>query len=75
MQDLIALVIVIFTAWWLLRHFTRVAKTGQCGSGCDCVPDTTKKAPSNDRGLKRTPLVEPDQIGRPPTSAQNHDED
>ncbi len=74
MQDLIALVIVIFTAWWLVRHFTRVAKTGQCGSGCDCAQDATRKTSADDRGLKKTPIIEPENIGRPAISANDRHE-
>ncbi len=65
LQDLIALAIVSVTAVWLIRHFVRMAKSGGCGSGCDCAQDTKSTAIS-DRGLKQTPLITPEQVGLPP---------
>ena len=63
MQDVIAVGIVVVTSWWLFRHFARVAKSGKCG-GCDHAQDAPGAA-RPDRGLKRTPLVPPEQIGMP----------
>ncbi len=66
-QDIIAIGIVVAATAWCFRRLRRATKAGGCNCGCGHQAGTAPSGLDDRRGLKRVPLLPPDQIGLPPT--------
>lgn len=67
-QDIVALTVVGGAVFYVGRSLWRMmeGRSGQCGGGCGCSASREPKSARGDnRGLTRTPLMSPDQIGKP----------
>ena len=64
-QDVIVLSVVALAAGYMVLW---VWRTLTASGGCHC--NRTKENPTSSRGLKRVPLITPDQIGKPHISVR-----